>query len=481
MADSSQASLTRYGPFAVVGAGSVLASLDLFVVNLAFTKISASFSMASPQTLSWVLNAYTVAFAALLVPSGRFADRLGRKRVFRVGLAVFTLGSLGAAVAPDVAALIIARALQGGGAALLIPTSLALLLAAYPPGRHKEMVSVWAAMGSVAAAAGPVLGGVLTHLSWRSIFLANLALGLPALVGSATLTETTRPRAKAPDMVGSVLLALGIAALVTPLSYVSDGGLTNGRSAALVAFAVAAAVWFVRRCRTQSEPAVDLTVFGSRSFNVAAVGMCGFYIAFAVMLLGGSLFLIHVWRWSTLVAGAAFSLGPATAVVTALLAGKTSLSPDRLAGLGGLFFACAGVLWAFLLGSSGGAYPVFFAGMVLTGAGAGIAQTGFLAAGASGLAADDYATGIGVLNTARQIGAAVGVALVIGLIGNGANNSSYRLAWAVMTAAGFLAALASILLRGTRGANDANDPLTAPRPPIPLAASPSAGARSSSL
>ncbi|WP_171165839.1 MFS transporter [Streptomyces sp. I05A-00742] len=451
MADLSQASKGSDGrglsALVAIGAASVLASLDLFVVNLAFSSISASFPSASPQAMTWVLNAYGVVFAALLVPSGRLADRFGRKRLFRLGLLVFACGSLGAAIAPEAGTLIVARGTQGAGAALIVPTSLALLLSAYPQERHKRMVSLWAATGSVAAAAGPVLGGVLTRYDWRWIFVINVPIAITGLVLAANLKETATLRTRVPDLLGSALLVTGVGALVTAVSYVTEWGLADPWLWSVLATGLLALVWFLRRCLTHVAPAVDLRVFRAPSFTVATLGMTCFYIGFSIMLLGCSLFLTDVWEWDPVPAGLGFASGPATAVITAVIAGRASLEPHRLAGLGSTFFVAAGALWFFFLTERTGYFPVYFAGTVLTGAGAGIAQTGFLAGGVGGLPAQEYATGTGVLNACRQIGGAIGVAILIAVTGGGHDANRYRIAWAVMAAAGLIAALSALALR----------------------------------
>ncbi|MEO8222513.1 MAG: MFS transporter [Specibacter sp.] len=428
-------------------AASVLASLDLFVVNLAFASIADSFPGATPQTMQWILNAYGIVFAALLVPSGRLADRFGRLPLFRFGLIAFAAGSLLAAMAPDISLLIVARGLQGMGAALIVPTSLALLLARHQRQQHKQMISIWSACGSVAAAGGPVLGGLLAGYNWRWIFVINVPIAVFALLATASMKKESRQVAHIPDLVGVALLAVGMATVVTALSYVSDWGLGGWWLWGMVGAGVAALAWFVQRCRTHASPAVELRVFAVPSFSVAAVGMAGFYVGFAAMLLGGSLFLTTVWAWSPLVAGIGFAVGPGMAVVTALVAGRTRMQPRWLAGLGGGFFVLGGALWFFFLDENAHYYPVVLLGLMLTGAGAGIAQTGFLAGGVSALPAAAYATGTGVLNTSRQIGSALGVAALIAITGAGTNAESYRLVWLVLAASGVVGIVSASLIR----------------------------------
>src|SRR3954454_19099911 len=181
----------RWQVLTLVSVATFVASLDLFIVNIAFTDIRADYGDASVGALSWVLNAYAIVFAALLVPAGRLADRSGRKRGFLAGLALFSLGSALCGVAPSVTALVAARVLQAAGAALLVPTSLALLLPEFEPSERPAAIGVWAGGGAAAAAAGPPLGGLLVQVDWRLVFFVNLPVGAWALWrGARLLTET---------------------------------------------------------------------------------------------------------------------------------------------------------------------------------------------------------------------------------------------------------------------------------------------------
>ncbi|AMM31512.1 Membrane protein [Sinomonas atrocyanea] len=445
---------------AVLGA-SVLASLDLFIVNLAFPRISRSFAGASAQELSWVLNAYGVAFAALLAPAGRIADRLGRRTVFQAGLAVFTLGSLAAVAAPGVAALIAARAVQGVGAAVIVPTSLALLLSSAPEDRHKRMVSVWAATGSVAAALGPALGGLLTEIDWRWVFAINLPIGMVALLFSRRLGQAARTGGRAPDLVGSLMLAVSVGALVTALSYWTEWTPASGWLWTALAISAAAFGVFVVRCRTHPVPAINLAVFRSMPFTAAAVGMAAFYVGFSIMLLGGTLWVTNVWYWSPAMTGLAFIVGPGTAVATALGAGRAKLDPRWFAAIGGALFLACGAMWSAALSAASPSPSFFLAGLVLTGAGAGVAQTGFLAGASRSLPNEEYAAGTGVINTARQIGATLGVAILITIVTTGDNPTAYPGAWTAMGAAGALAAATTLtFLIRSRSPKTVDEPAT---------------------
>src|SRR5213080_1514209 len=197
----------RWHVLIVVSLAVFMASLDLFIVNIAFPAIERDFGGTSLASLSWVLNAYAIVFAALLVPAGRTADRLGRKRSFIAGLVLFTLASALCAAAPNVELLVAARVLQAIGAASLFPTSLALLLPEFPAEQRRTAVSIWAAVGGVAAAAGPPIGGLLVQASWELVFLVNVPIGMTLLVFAVrTLSEAREPAGTPrPDLGGAAL------------------------------------------------------------------------------------------------------------------------------------------------------------------------------------------------------------------------------------------------------------------------------------
>ncbi|WP_286929669.1 MULTISPECIES: MFS transporter [Aeromicrobium] len=453
MTDSLRASPRSGGTFlpaVAVSCAAVLLAMDLFVINLAFEAISSDFPEAAPQTMSWVINAYAVVFAALLVPAGRLADKFGRRKLFRLGLTVFAVGALGAALSGDVFVLIAARGLQGMGAALFVPTGLALLLASSPVSRHTSMLAVWTAVGSVAAAGGPILGGALTQVDWRWIFLISLPVILVALATSVTLTETPKKETRVPDLAGSALLALSVGTLVAGLSYVRDRGLTDPGLLALFAVSAIALAWFTRRCLTQPVPALDLSVFKDATFAWATFGIATYFVGFAILLLGGSLMLTRVWALDPLTAGLIFSLGPLTAGVTAVAMGRTDMSPRLLAAVGGLLLALSGLLWLFLLDSQTTSLPVFFAGMVVSGLGAGSGQVGFLAAGTSRLESSEFAAGTGIINTARQVGSALGVSILVAITGASVLVDDFSGAWLAVTVSSLVAASTTVFMRPAR-------------------------------
>src|SRR5579863_2923636 len=277
---------SRWKITAVVLVGVFMSSLDLFIVNIAFPAIERSYHSSSLSNLSWVLNAYTIVFAALLVPAGRWADRLGRRRAFLGGLAVFTLSSAACAFAPTVAALVAARSVQAAGAALMLPTSLGLLLPEFPPERRAGAIGLWAAVGGVAAAFGPPLGGLLVTLNWRAVFLVNVPIGIIGLIAGQRFLREHRDKTGArPDAIGAALLAAAIAALAAGIVKAPTWGWTNARPLALFAATLVLLAALAARSRTHPAPVIEPALLRSRSARLANAASIVFYSGFSVMLL----------------------------------------------------------------------------------------------------------------------------------------------------------------------------------------------------
>jgi len=448
-ARSSTNSLSKL-TLTVVAAGSLLSALDLFIVNIAFPSIRHSFPGASNQSMSWVLSAYSIAFAAMLVPGGRMGDRFGRRMLFRIGLIVFAIASAGCALAPNVPILIAARTLKGVGAALMIPSSIGLLLAAYPPSKHKQMVAVWAAIASVGAALGPVIGGLLVHIDWRLIFLINLPVAIPAAFLCRYLEETKLTETGIPDIVGSAFFAGGTACIVAAISYFEDWGLTSAKLGVVAGSGVILIVGFVFRCRTVKNPALNLQVFRNAEFTLATVGMLAFYTGFSMSILGGTLYLTQVWQWDPARAGIAYAIGPALAGTTSILSGRGKVSPRALTLTGSIFFVAASLWWLTYLRQETDFAFGFLPGFALSGIAAGMAQAGFLAGGTSALAPEVYSAGSGILNTSRQIGGALGIAILVAVTGAADQSTDFTAAFWIICGTSLAAASTSLTLRARK-------------------------------
>lgn len=435
---------------AVVAAGSLLSALDLFIVNIAFPSIRQSFPGSSNQSLSWVLSAYSIAFAAMLVPGGRMGDRFGRRRLFRTGLILFAIASAGCALAPNVALLIASRALKGVGSALMIPSSIGLLLAAYPPSKHKQMVAVWAAIASVGAALGPVIGGLLVHLDWRLIFLINLPIAIPAILLCRYLQETKRTEAGIPDIVGSVFFAVGTACVVASISYFEGWGPASMKLWAVAGCGLGLLIGFIVRCRTVKNPALDLQVFRIPEFTLATIGMLAFYTGFSMSILAGTLYLTQVWQWDPARSGIAYAIGPALAGTTSILSGRGKTSPRVLTLIGSLLFVAASLWWLSFLRQESNFAGGFLPGFALSGIAAGMAQAGFLAGGTSVLAPEVYSAGSGILNTSRQIGGALGIAILVAVTGAADRSTDFTAAFWIICGTSLAAAATSLTLRARK-------------------------------
>ena len=203
-----------------------MSSLDLFIVNLAFPYISKQYPGTSLSSLSWVLNAYTIVFAAVLVPAGRWADRVGRRQVFVAGLALFSVGSVLCGLAPGVAALIAARVVQAAGAGAMVPASLSLVLAAVPAQARAKALGTWSALGALGAALGPVIGGALVQVNWRWVFWINVPVGIVAVLLAIRVVPESKDERELgrPDLIGAGLLAAAVGLLALALVKAPDWG-----------------------------------------------------------------------------------------------------------------------------------------------------------------------------------------------------------------------------------------------------------------
>ena len=404
----------------ILVAGVFLASLDLFIVNIAFPDIARDLEGSSLAEMSWILNAYAIVFAALLVPAGRWSDRAGRKRGFLYGLALFTLASAASAAAPTLEILVGARVFQAAGAALMVPTSLGLLIPEFPPERRAAVVALWAAAGGVAAAAGPPIGGLLVQASWRWVFLINIPIGLVALVaGARSLREIRDPSGQRPDILGAVALALGIGALTAGIVKGPDWGWNSGEVVALFAAAVALTIVVVTRSRSHQAPVVEPELVKIRATAFANLAALLFFAGFGALLLGSVLFLTGVWGESTLSAGLMVAPGPAMAALFSVPAGLLGERfGARLVGAAGAAIIALSSIWfVSVMGSEPDYTGTFLAPFLLGGMGVGLSIPSITGVATAALPPTRFATGTALVGMSRQIGAALGVAVLVAIVG----------------------------------------------------------------
>jgi EmrB/QacA subfamily drug resistance transporter len=445
----------RWWVLAVLAAVAFMAQLDLFVVNIAVPAIGHSFGGAGLSSVSWVLNGYAIVFAALLVPAGRLADHFGRRRFLLVGVVIFTAASALCAIAPDLGVLVIGRIVQAVGAALIVPTSLGLLLPAFAQRQHTLVVGIWAGVASVAASSGPPVGGLLVGIDWRWIFLINVPIGLATvLIGYRVLPEVRAQRnAHLPDVLSAVTLLAAITLLILATVQGPTWGWGSAATVSLLVAATLSAGATVMRTLRHPDAVIEKALFRSREFTAASVALFLFYVAFAVWLLITVLFLQDLWHYSAVRAGLAISPGPLTAALFAVNNGRITARVGRAvpAVVGTLLVAGSCVFWL----SAASAHPsyaaTFLPGLILAGAGAGLAQAPLFSA-ASRLPAERATTGSAVLNMSRQVGSAVGVAVLVALLASPSPGTigPYRRGWILEIATALGAAAAILVLRPRR-------------------------------
>ena len=439
---------------AIASLGGAIAFVDATIVNIAFPDIARSFPGTSISALSWVLNAYNVVFAAFLMTAAGLADVLGRRRVFTFGLAVFTAGSLLCAVAPSAGALIAFRVVQGLGAACMVPSALALVLHAFPPARRSHAVALLSAVSAAAAGLGPSLGGLLvTAANWRLVFLVNVPIGVAAvLLACRRLAESRAPgRRRIPDLPGTLLSAIAVGTLVLGIIKGQEWGWGSARIIGCLAAALAFGTVVIWRCSWHRAPILDLSLLKIGAVSAAnartVIGAAGFY----GYTLANVLFLTVLWRYSVLQAGLALTVGPVVAVV---VAGPTSrltqrIGPRSVLVAGGLFWAGAVLWFVERVGTTPDFVGQWLPGMVLLGIGAGTLFPNLSGTAVAAAPGESFATATGMNSVARQMGAALGVAIVVAIIGTPTPATAYAAfqhAWTFGAVCLFITGLGCLLV-----------------------------------
>jgi EmrB/QacA subfamily drug resistance transporter len=455
---------------AVCSLATFLAFLDVTIVNIAFPAISREFGgAASLADLSWVFGAYNIVFAALLIPAGRAADLFGRRRIFLIGLVLFAVASAVCALAPTAVLLVLARVVQAVAAALLVPTSLALLLPAFPPERRGTAVGTWGAMGGIAAATGPALGGLLVDsFGWRAVFLVNVPVVAVTLVaGWRVLAESRDRRAGLPDPLSVLLLGGGVALVSLAIVNGEDGAWTAPDSLGPLVAGLAAIGLFGWRSTRVARPLVAPELFRIRAFSAAVLGYLVFSGGFYAILLSNVLVMTGVWGYPTLLAGIAVTPGPIMAAVGSTVGGRLA---DRFGArpgivVGGLAFGAGCLLFATRMGPQPEYVAVFLPATLLTGIGVGLVYSGLAAASVARLPAAHFGTGSAVGNCARQIGAVLGIAVLLSALAGAPGLETFRTGWLVMTATALVTAACGVAVGRT---------LLARPSPVPVAPSVSA-------
>ncbi|MGA5821515.1 MFS transporter [Kitasatospora sp. NPDC094028] len=442
----------RWTVLAVCCLSMFLVGLDTTVVNVGLPAIGRSLGVGV-RGLEWTVDAYTVVLAGLLISSGAVADRFGRRRVFRCGLAVFGAASVVCAVAPSVGWLVAARAVQGVGASMLGPVALAIVVNVMPDPRERaRAIGVWASVFGLSMAVGPVTGGaLLAGLGWRSLFWVNVPVIVVALVLSAVLVPESRGvRARRLDVPGQVLLTVAIAVGVGAL--IEGPRIGWGSPLALAAYALVcvAVVAFVRVESRRSDPLMDLRLFRGPLFGGAVLGAVAVFVALNVTLLLNTLYLQHARGFTPLAAGAATLPMAVGATVCAPWSGRLvgRLGPRLPLALAGGFLLAGGLC---LVGLDRDTSVVLLLGAyLLIGVGFGFANAPITDTAVGGLPPARAGVAGAITSTARQVGSALGIALAGALVahaGPAQLASASRPGWVLVAGCGLFLLLVARVAR----------------------------------
>jgi DHA2 family methylenomycin A resistance protein-like MFS transporter len=422
--------------------GYFMVILDATVVNVALPALADDLG-GGVSALQWVLDGYTLVFAGLLLSAGSLGDRLGGRRVFDSGLVLFTLASGACAAAPSVPLLVAARVAQGLGAALLVPSSLALLRAAYEDSAERaRAVGIWGAVAGIGAASGPVVGGVLVSaVSWRAVFLLNLPVGAVALVlARRHLPKTAEPAGGGIDPAGQLAGIAGLTLLTLGLIEGGSAGWSSPRTLVPLLTSLPVIAAFVAIEAKVRRPMLPLALFRNATFSGASfVGLAinlGFYGQLFVM----SLYFQHVRGWSALQTGLALLPEGIFVALSSALSGRAMARVGpRLPMIGGLVIGGAGLAGLAAAGAGTG-YPLLVPALIAAGFGMAFTMPAATAAIIEAAPADRTGIASGVLNAGRQAGGAIGVALLGTLVSGGAFIPGLRVAMLTAAVAFFLAA-----------------------------------------
>ena len=426
---------------AAVAASVFMVAMEVTVIALALPQIRASLN-ATPAALSWVINTYSIVVAASLLLSGWLADRFGRRRVFRLGLILFALGSVGAGLSVSIEMLIAARALQAVGGSLQYPAGMALLLTAFPRARHQTAMGTWSATGGLAATLGPGIGALLIEgFGWRSVFFVNVPVALATLaLGARVLVESTGEDTKSKvDTIGVPLASIGVGVII--LGIVQGDGWGWRSAFTLGAFAAGAAMIaaFVGRSRRHPAPLFDLDLLRIRSFVLGNLGSLFFAFGFFALLVPLPTFIQEVWGWSVLHTGLAIAPGP---VVSFLISPQAGRLADRIGNAPILVIGAScgvmGLTWLSLSITTEPSLGRLLTGTMLVGVSSGTGFAQLVGAALRDIPAGRYAMATAGRTTFFQLSVALAIAVaftVIGSIDDPASAlNSYKRVWALAAA-----------------------------------------------
>jgi EmrB/QacA subfamily drug resistance transporter len=388
--------------------------LDNTVVNVALPSIQRSLK-TTPENLEWTINAYFLSFAALILLGGKLGDRFGRKKIFLCGLAIFTLSSAACALSTSDTGLISARAVQGVGAALMNPLSLSIIVAAFPRHQVPTAIGIWAGISGLGLAIGPLLGGFLVeHVDWAAVFWINVPIGVLAAIATLWFVQESKdPKARGFDIFGTVLVTGGLFSLVWALIRTNAHSWGSPQTLGFLIAAAVLLVGFIVWEDRQAEPMIPLTFFRRRSFDVAvaSIALVGFSMFGIIYFI--TLYMQNVRGYSALESGVRTLPMTLMVMLIAPIAGRLSarIGPRPLM-VGGMFVMSLGLASLTRLSIDSSYWTVIFPSFVFVGA--GVSMTMPTTTGVAMGSVDPTRAGIasGVVNSSRQVGGALGVAVL---------------------------------------------------------------------
>jgi EmrB/QacA subfamily drug resistance transporter len=404
----------KWWTLAAVSVGLFMIMLDNTVVNVALPSMRQSLHMSLSE-LEWVVAGYALTFAAFMLTGGKLADYVGRRLIFMVGLAVFTGASLACGLAPNGGFLIGARVVQGLGGALMNPATLSIITATFAPRERGKAIGIWAGVSGMALAIGPLVGGLLTeHVNWNWIFFINVPVGIIGLLAIPLFIDESRDTSHEQrlDLPGLITSAVGLFSLTYAFIEANNYGWASGRI--LGAFAVAAVMLaaFVLLERHQRTPMLELALFKNRTFSGANASMLFVGLAMFGTFFYVSLYMQNVLHYSPVEAGASFL--PMTILII-LIAPRAGALTDKVGSRWLVGFGMALLAVMLFYYSQLGANESFWAilpGLLVGGIGMGSTMTPVTAAAMSAVAVDKAGIGSAVLNSSRQVGGSLGIAVM---------------------------------------------------------------------
>ena len=409
----AKARSSRGWTLAIVSIGLFMVVLDNLVVSVALPSIRRDLG-ASIQTLEWTVNAYVLAYAVLLLTGAALGERFGRKRLFILGLALFTASSAAAALAPSVGLLIAARASQGIGAAIVTPLTLTLLADAFPPARRGVALGVWSGISGVAVALGPLVGGgVIQAASWHWIFWINVPIGIALLAAAALRLGESRGRSATLDLPGLALSASGLFGIVYGLVRAQSLGWTSGEVVISLAAGVVLTAAFLRHERRAREPMLPLAFFTRRAFAVTNVVSASMYFGMFGSIFFLSQFLQNVLHNTPFQAGVKLLVWTGSIMLVSPLAGYFSERfGSRPFMVAGLALQAVALGWLATLASPTMSYASMIAPFILAGSGMALVFAPAASAVLSSVASFQAGQASGATNAIRELGGVLGVSVL---------------------------------------------------------------------